>query len=77
MSFRKASGGAIRTASVSQDYEQRLDAAKNHRHSSVRAEAIENAMNDGVDVLDADQLSDADRKLAELGYVQVCTHTLT
>lgn len=47
-----------------------------HRKSSAGVVALEKALNDKVDLVDAGDLSDADRKLAELGYVQVSFHLI-
>lgn len=43
------------------------------RPSSAPAEALEKAMQEKVAVIEASDLIAADRRLAELGYVQVCT----
>ena len=59
-------------ASVSEAYASRLEAAKDRRHSSA-AGALQRAMNDKVEVVQAHELNESDKKLAEMGYVQVST----
>ena len=57
-------------ASVSEAYASRLEAAKERRHSSTVG-ALQKAMDDKVNVVQVEELSDEDKKLAEMGYVQV------
>ena len=61
-----------RKSSAAHAHAQRLRTDKASRQGSATAAALEKALNDHVDLLQGDQLSDADRRLAELGYVQVC-----
>ena len=44
---------------------------KNRRKSSVQVKALEKALEQPVAAVEASDLSEEDRKLAELGYVQV------
>jgi len=56
-----------RRSSAGEDYGQRADALRDRRRS-----AVEKTTDDPVAVLQVDELSEADRRLAEMGYVQVC-----
>ena len=50
---------------------QRLGGVQSHRKSSAGVMAVEKAMKDRVDIVQSTEVNEADRKLAELGYVQV------
>lgn len=56
---------------------ERLGAMKERRKSSVHQYALERATQDRKDVLEATELSAEDRRLAELGYKQVCSSCQT
>ena len=60
--------------SVSHAYNRRLAAAKENRHAST-VSALQRAMDEGVNVLQAEELSEEDKRLAEMGYVQVSVFT--
>ncbi|KAI9661002.1 MAG: hypothetical protein M1821_009329 [Bathelium mastoideum] len=48
-----------------------LDDVKNRRKSSAQVKALERALEKPVEPVEASELSEEDRKLAELGYIQV------
>lgn len=76
MDMHKSSTAEGRKASAAKAYNRRLSAIQGHRKSSVQAEALEKAMaKDGVNIVHSEELNAADRRLAEMGYVQV-HHTL-
>ena len=51
---------------------EKFDTARNRRKSSAAVIALERAQHDKVDIIeDVALLSEADRRLAELGYTQV------
>lgn len=52
---------------------ERLGAMKDRRKSSVHQHALERAIQDQKAIVEAGELSAEDRKLAELGYKQVCS----
>ena len=56
--------------SASEAYAARLEAVKGRRHPSTLG-ALEKATEDRLDVIQLHDLSDEDKRLAELGYVQV------
>lgn len=64
----------VEKASVPEVYAARIEAAKDRGHSST-IHALQRAMEDKVNVVQAKELSEADKKLAEMGYVQVCVRT--
>ena len=49
----------------------RLQAMKNRRQSSVNQQALERALAAKVAMIEGHELSEEDRKLAEMGYEQV------
>lgn len=51
--------------------------SQGRRKSSVTYRALEKAMGDPVTVVEGADLSDADRRLAEMGYIQVCAGQAT
>lgn len=51
---------------------ERLETMKGRRKSSVHQQALERATQAQLAVVEMAELSAADRKLAELGYKQVC-----
>jgi hypothetical protein len=59
-----------RRSSVIRDAE-RLQAMKNRRKSSVNQAALDRALAAKVAVIEGRELSEEDRKLAEMGYQQV------
>ena len=60
-----------RKSSIGEPNVQRLQAMKDRRKSSVNQAALDRALAAKVAVVEGAELSDADRKLAELGYEQV------
>ena len=61
------------TGRESESKRSNLVATQARRKSSVNAIALARARGETVDVVeDASLLSEADRRLAEMGYVQVC-----
>ena len=58
-----------RAASVSADYGSGPEMAE-HRHSST-VSPLRRAMDDKIEIVQANELDNADRRLAELGYIQV------
>lgn len=62
---------ARRKSSVGEDYAKRLQSMKNRRKSSANQVALERALEAKVAMVEGKELSEADRKLAEMGYQQV------
>ena len=64
-----------RRSSANAEYARR--ASQDRRKSSVTYRALEKAMEDPVTIVEGADLSDADRRLAEMGYIQVCAGQAT
>ena len=47
------------------------DLIKNRRKSSTQVKALEKALENPIAAVEISELSDEDRKLAQLGYIQV------
>ncbi|KAI9726161.1 MAG: hypothetical protein M1828_001834 [Chrysothrix sp. TS-e1954] len=60
-----------RKSSLKDIYAERLGSRVGGRKSSVAEQALEKAMQDNVNYVQSEDLNDADRRLAEMGYVQV------
>lgn len=61
--------------SLSAGHGTESDAIKNRRKSSAQVKALERASEKPVAVIEASEVSEEDRKLGELGYVQVRRQT--
>jgi hypothetical protein len=60
-----------RKSSVGEPYAKRLQSMKDRRKSSVNQAALDRALEAKVAMVEGRELSEADRKLAEMGYQQV------